>query len=412
MFTRWRSQTKDYPTQFWLMFWGMLMSTLGASMIWPFLMIYISERLQRPLGQVTILITINSFVGLLASFLVGPIADRLGRKWIMVISLLGNGITYLAMGQAQTLGHFAILMSIRGLFNPMYRIGGDAMLADLIPPQRRPDAYSLVRMSNNIGVAIGPAIGGFLAATSYEITFLIAAIGISGYGLMLAFLAHETLPQFTEKQAVRETTWQAYIRILRDVHFVHFVTLFILAQMSASLIWILMGVYAKSQYNVPENQFGLIATTNAVMVVFLQFAVTLRTKQHPPLRMMALGALFYALGVGSVSLAHGFWGFWISMVIYTVGEMILIPTASTYAANLAPPEMRGRYMSLYSLSRNIASGISSPLGGYLSDWLGPVSTWYGGMVVGLVGAGGLWLLSRREQTALSDQTSMCPSEDY
>ncbi len=395
MFTRWRSQTGDYPAQFWLMFWGVLMSTLGASMIWPFLMIYVSERLQRPLGQMAFLITINSFVGLLASFLVGPIADRLGRKWIMVISLLGNGITYLAMGQAQTLWQFAVLMAIRGLFNPMYRIGGDAMLADLIPPQRRPDAYALVRMANNVGVAVGPAVGGFLAATSYDITFLIASIGISGYGLLLAFFAHETLPQFTDEQTVEETVWQAYMRILRDERFVYFVATFVIAQMGAPMVWILMGVYAKSQYHVPENQFGLIATTNAVMVVVFQFAVTLRTKRYPPLRMMALGALFYALGVGSVSLARGFWGFWISMVVYTVGEMILIPTASTYAANLAPPEMRGRYMSLYSLSRNISSGIASPLGGYLSDWLGPASTWYGGMIIGLVGAGGFWLLSRR-----------------
>jgi len=92
--------------------------------------------------------------------------------------------------------------------------------------------------------------------------------------------------------------------------------------------------------------------------------------------------VFYAVGVGSVALARGFWGFWMSMVIMTVGELILMPTSSTYAANLAPADMRGRYMSIYGLSWSAALGIAPVMGGFMSDTLGPVTTWYGGFVAG------------------------------
>ncbi len=133
------------------------------------------------------------------------------------------------------------------------------------------------------------------------------------------------------------------------------------------------------------------------MVIFLQLPVTAWTKKRPALLMLALGSLFYAVGVGSLSLGRGFWGFWISMVIFTTGELILMPTSTTYAANLAPTDMRGRYMSVYGLTWGIASGISPVLGGFLHDHYGPVTIWYGGMAIGLVATIAFLFLSRWRQ---------------
>ncbi|HEY57940.1 MAG TPA: MFS transporter [Anaerolineae bacterium] len=82
---------RNYPPQFWLMFVGMLLATLGASMLWPYLLIYASERLNAPLAQVGSLFTINAVMGLLAALLAGPVVDTWGRKGVLVISLLGAG---------------------------------------------------------------------------------------------------------------------------------------------------------------------------------------------------------------------------------------------------------------------------------------------------------------------------------
>jgi MFS family permease len=376
-----------YPRQFWLMFFGMFLSTVGASMIWPFLMVYVSGKLDQPLGTVASLLTINAVVSLGAAFIAGPVTDRFGRKWVLVVSLLGNALVYLLLGQAITLLHFAILMVFWGLFSPLYRVGGDAMLADLVPPDQRADAYALLRMSNNVGVAIGPAIGGFIASSSYFIAFICAATGLASYGLLLAFFARETLPEREENEAPLENPFAGYKTVLSDRHFLAVTAGFMLAQMCAVSFWVLLGVYTKVNFGIPESQFGLIATTNAVMVILFQYLITQRTKRFAPLRVIAAGAAVYALAAFSVSLGTNFWGFWLSMVVMTVGEMILVPTTSTYVANLAPVDMRGRYMSIYGLSWGVAAGVASPMGGFLNDFIGPKAIWYGAALAGTVGAG-------------------------
>ena len=82
------------------------------------------------------------------------------------------------------------------------------------------------------------------------------------------------------------------------------------------------------------------------------------------------------------------------MVVMTVGELIFMPTSTTYAANQAPADMRGRYMSLFGLSWNVASGIGTPFGGFLNQRFGPQSIWYGGGFIGMVSVAGFLLLQR------------------
>jgi MFS family permease len=211
----------------------------------------------------------------------------------------------------------------------------------------------------------------------------------------MAFFASETLP----KQSVTvklTSTFGGYLLVFRDTKFLSFIGAFVLAQMCAVLIWILMPVYANGIYDVPESLYGFIPTTNALMVVFLQVFVTQKTKLYRPLPVMAIGTLFYTLGVGSVALSHTFVGFWISIVIMTIGELILMPTASTYVAELAPIDMRGRYMSLAGLTWSAAAGIAPLMGGYLNDNVSPVATWYGGFLIGIIGILGFLFLSKKE----------------
>ena len=381
-FTRLKSIQKEYPGQFWLLFVGMLISTIGSSMIWPFLMLYVSKKLQLPLTQTASLMTMNAAMGLIFSFIAGPITDRLGRKWVMVVSLLGNGLMYFFMSHASTFAQFALVQCLMGALNPLYRVGADAMMVDLISVEKRATAYSIMRMSNNAGVSIGPAIGGLIATRSYAVAFYIAAAGLIVYGMLVALRAKETLPETPAVNHGRNL-FEGYGRIFRDRAFMGFVSAFTLTSMLASLVWILLPVYANANYGVTEGQYGFIPTTNAIMVVAFQFVVTLATKRFRALPVMTIGTAFYALATLLVAFSTGFWGFWVCMVIMSVGELILIPTATTYTANLAPPDMRGRYMSIYGLTWSVAFGIAPILGGFLNDTLGPKTIWYGGGVIGL-----------------------------
>jgi MFS family permease len=386
MLTIIRTGWREYPRQYWLMFFGMLISTIGSSMIWPFLTIYISGKLNQPLVTVTTLMTLNSLVGLVMNFVAGPITDRFGRKWVLVFALLGNSVVYLIQNQATTFSGFALALCLSGAFNPMYRVAADAMLADLIPQEKRINAYALLRMSNNLGVALGPAIGGFIAARSYSFAFYIAAIGMFIYGLLQAFGSRETLNRFPTAQdenSVR-ASGGGYSTIFKDRKFMTTILAFSICMTGSSILWLLMAVYLKTNFGIPENLYGFIPATNALMVVLFQLMVTRVTSRFKALPVMAAGALFYALGVGSVFFGRGFWGFWLSMVIITIGELILIPTTTTYVANQAPPHLRGRYMSIYNLSSGVAQGVGPVTGGYIGDRFGQRMIWMGGFVIGIL----------------------------
>lgn len=205
------------------------------------------------------------------------------------------------------------------------------------------------------------------------------------FGIIVLFFCKETLQKAQSQVAIQsKEPLEGYGKVLTDTTFMSFALTFALVQVASSLIWVLMAVYAKQNYGILENIYGLIPTTNAIMVVLFQIPITQLTKRYNPLLMLAAGAFFYAAGTGMVALAAGFFGFWISMVIVTIGELILVPTSSTYVANLAPADKRGRYMSIYQLTWGAATGIGPAFGGQLNDRIGPRSIWIGGGIVGMI----------------------------
>jgi MFS family permease len=396
----------QYPPQFWLMIMGIVLATAGGSMIWPFLTIYASGKLDLPLSKVATLISINAGTGLVASLLAGTLADRIGRKVVMNFSLTVNGIAYFLLMYAHTYPQFAALMVMVGLSNPLYQVGADAMLADMIPPEKRTDAYSINRIANNAAFALGPAIGGFLAVRSYDLAFYCAGLGFLSYSVLLFFLAKETLvvtPKPPSHHTGAQEILHSYSPVVRDKGFMAFMFSLSIGLIAPTLLWVLMAIYSKTNYGIPENLYGWIPTTNALMCVFIQYPVTSITRRYNPLPVIAVGMLIYALGTGSVALMTGFWGFWLSMVILTLGELTLVPTTSKYVADLAPAHLRGRYMSVQWLGWGLARTLAPIIGGYLNDNIAPQAIWIGGLLFGLTSTLGLFLLSRR---AASPQTTL------
>jgi len=361
-------------------------------MVWPFLTIYMRQKLDVPLTIITLLITLNSVMGLIASFIAGPAVDRFGRKAAMLISLGMSSLVFVGMSTAGSLGLWVILISLSGGFGPLYNVGANAMIADLIEPERRASAYALLRMIANAGVAIGPMIGGFVISVSYSFAFYSAAMADILFTLLILLFVAETVSKTSEIEEVRSEG--GYGPIFRDRSFLVFCGVYVLAAMAYSLMMVLLPVYAKENFGVPEQQFGFIMATNAAMVVFLQYAVTRISERFHHLSVLAVGSLFYAIGVGSVAFGTGFASFLISMVILTIGEMIMIPTSTALAANLAPHDMRGRYMGIYGLTWGLGFGIGPVIGGLLNDHLAPVMIWYGGLVMGLLAVVGFLILSR------------------
>lgn len=376
---------RRYPFQFWLMLMGLVISTTGTTMVWPFLTIYASEKLLLPLAAVTSLMTFNSVSGFVSSVIAGSLVDRFGRKGMMVIGLFGMAIVYLGYMPAREFWQFALLMLLSGSFNPLYRVGTDAIVADMIEPENRTQAYSLVRMGRNVGVALGPILGGLVLSRSYNIGFITASIALTFFGLLTIFFLKETLQRDPNRHhdSLRDQL-RVISEALRNKAFSRMVGSFTLMEICATLMWVVLAVYIKQNYGIGEAQYSWIPTTNALMVIFLQVLITRLTQKHSPTRVMPVGAAFYAVAMLLVALSGNFWGFLLAMIIMTFGELITAPTATAYVANLAPADQRGRYLGFFGLAWYVALSIGPMGAGFLSDNISIHAPWFAGAIVGVI----------------------------
>jgi len=384
-----RKNKISYPRQFWLLFWGAFFTRASISMIWPFVTVIIRERLDIPLTSAAFLLTIQSIFSLLSTLVVSSIMDKVGRKVPVVISLIGSALALTAMATADTFEQWAILMAIYGVFVPVFNIGVNTMVADIVEPENRSPAYALVRMISNAGIAIGPVIGGTLVTLmSFEAVYYVIAIA---YGILTVFVVtmiHETIPENLETDEDDPAPAKGYGYILRDTVFMGMFVMFMLVMFGNTQIFVLLPVYAKENFGLVESQYSLLLTINATMVVLFQYALTKFTDRYNPLPVMAWAALLYAIGLGSVAVGYDLPTFAISMIIVTIGELMLMPTALTFIANIAPTEMRARYMGIFGLGWPLAAGVGPIIGGFLNDNFSPVAMWIGASGMALVGAAG------------------------
>jgi MFS family permease len=394
LIARWQITVQRYPRSFWILFWGTLVHRSGVSMVWPFLTLFMRDRLDVPLATVTFLLTLESVSGMVSTSLAGMAVDRFGRKGAMLVSLVGGALVFIGMTVAQSLPFWMVLMVLRGILEPLYRVGSQTVVTDLVGEENRSGAFALIRMIANAGVAIGPAIGGFVLVISYIPIFLIAAAAMLSFAVLTLRAIPETLPPEVDRQ----TREFGYGRILKDRPFLLMSASYALVLMPYTLMMVLMPVYMEDNFGIRASYFAWMLTLNAVMVVFLQYGVTrfVETWFTVPAA-LTIGAGIVALTMLIMLASQGIILFTLAMVMLTVGEMIVMPTSNTYAANLAPLDMRGRYMSVYVLTWGLGHAVALTFGGILNDEIAPLAVWVGGLIMALLATAGFALLLRQQR---------------
>lgn len=387
------------PLQIWVIFAGSLIFSIGSSMAWPFLNIYLRERLNLPLRTTTLLISLRAVTGILASFIAGTICDKFGRRGVMLASLLGGTVYYFLMVYAQTIWQFAILMGIWGAMDLFYPIGSNSMIADMVKAEDRLEVYSLMRMVNNAGIAIGPIFGGILAIKSYSLIFYSASIGYFISFVIFLFTVKETLQKRTITGNEVKIPTKGYHDVLKDGVFVSTILMAVFIYMGSSIVFNLLSLYASETYGILESQISYVFTVNALMCVFLQLGAMKFTVRIHPMLVMVISSLFYTVGLLLyVVCANVIW-YCICMGILTIGELLMSPTMLALTAKRAPADARGRYMSIYNLSHPIGNAFGPALAGLLYDQFIPQSIWYSAGFYCLIAAIGFSVLYRKNKDA-------------
>jgi MFS family permease len=396
-----RRYWNSFPRQMWVLAAGGFANSLGSAIVFPFLTLYLRQKLGISMAQIALVFTLNAITSLAAGMVGGLLADRLGRRVVILVSLASTSVVLFLMGIAGSYIQMVVLTGAIGITGPLFQPARDAMLADLIGPDRRAEAYSVLRVSSNLGFAIGPAIGGFLAATSYLLSFGLAAGASLVFFFLALFMVRETLPASARGGKAEGVPVVGFGPIFRDRIFMAFCGLMILTTIVYSQVLTNLPVYMKESFGLGESHFGWLMTTNGAMVVLLQLGITRATARWRRLPAMALGTVLYAVGVGAFSLTRVFPAFVACVAIYTLGEIILAPVSTAFTADLSPADMRGRYMGFLGLTWGAAYGIGPLLGGAIYDAGFARELWLFVGAVGLVAAAGFLLLQRKTRPALA-----------
>jgi MFS family permease len=387
----------EYPRAFWTLAAITFIDRVGGFMLFPFFALYLTRKFGVGMTEVGILFATHSLAGFVSSTIGGALTDRFGRKGIVIFGLVASSVSTLAMGFVSTFGMFFMLALTAGILGEIAGPAHNAMVADILPEEKRAQGYGIIRVAFNLSAAIGPAIGGLLAANSYLALFVADAV----ISLITAVLVWRYLPETKPEPqagAVQESmagTFGGYFRVLRDLPFLLFMGTCILMTLVYLNMNTTLGVYLRDAHGVPESGYGYILSLNAAMVVLFQFGITRRIEKRPPLLMMALGTALYAIGFAMYGFVSTYIFFLLAMVIITIGEMVVAPVGQALVAKFAPEEMRGRYMAVFGYSWGISFMIGPYLAGVVLDNFDPRFLWYAAGIIGTLAVMGFLGLHRR-----------------
>jgi MFS family permease len=384
MIQRVRLTIADFPREFWILFGGTLINAAGSGLVFPFFTLYVRQRFGIPMVTIGAAMSVMAGAGLASGAVGGALADRFGRKKLMIGGLTLGATALFSMGLVDSVGAFVGVAIFMNLTSPVFGPASQAMISDLVEPGKRARAYGLIRVAFNLGVAIGPAIGGFLAERSYFILFASDAITSLIFAGVILFFIAETRPEV--RQGDRAAPHAGYGPLLRDTPFV----LFCLVSVAVTAVYAQMNstwpVFMKENYGILERQYGLMMSLSAAMVVLFQFPITGFTERYGRATMLAWGTALYAIGFGLVGFVSTAPLFTLALAIWTVGEMVHVPVSQAYVADVAPEDMRGRYMGAAGLTWGMGWGIGPFLAGLVMDRADPHYVWYGCLVIGLAAA--------------------------
>jgi len=373
-----KQQLRGLPAPAWILFFGTFVNRFGT-FVMPMLVLYLT-RIGYSAAQAGLAVGCYGAGHFTASMLGGHLADRIGRRNTIALSMFGSSAVMLAMSQARSYGVILFLAWLAGSAAEMYRPASHALIGDLIAPEQRVIGFGMYRFAVNLGFAAGPAMAGFLADRSFFYLFLGDAITSAAYGVIALVALPHGLRTYTKDERAGEA-----IRVaLADRRFMAFVTATALVtvvdfQMSSTL-----ALHIRD-HGFSAATYGMLISVNGLLIVLFELGITNWVQRFRPQPIIALGYALQGIGFALTGIATTIPLLAGTVVIWTFGEMFHSPMAGAYVAQLAPERYRGRYMGLFVLTWSFGMVLGPTLGTRVYAWHPPV-LWTSCAVLGLTSA--------------------------
>ncbi len=353
----WSRLSADLPRPFWYLMAGTFVNRIGY-VVEPFLALYLAG--QRSLRPATIGVVLACFgAGSFVSQIVGGyLADRIGRRMTLVTGMVGTAACFMVLASARQLAVIAVAAALTGLLLDLYRPAMSAAVADLVPAWARPRAYALIYWAINLGVAVAGILGGLLADRSYWLLFVLDAVTCLGFAMIIARTVPETRPKSPPGES------GSYARVLKDgIALGLFVSILLgtLVYMQ-QLVTLPLAVRASG---LSAGAYGVIYAVNPIAVIAAQPLVLRLVDRLRVVPTMAASSLILGVGFGLTAFASSIPVFAVTVLVWTIGEIGFNAVGPALIAEIAPPQMRGRYNGLIGM----AFGAASLLGPLAGTWL-------------------------------------------
>ena len=390
-----RALHASLPRTYWVLWVGLFINRAGT-FVMPFLALYLTQGRGLDVATAGAIVSVYGLGATVASPLGGWLADHIGRRATMVGALSLGGLGMIALGFARDLAVIVPLTFVVAVLGESYRPAMQAAVSDLVPPRDRVHAFSVLYWVINLGFSVGLLLAGLLASKSFLWLFLGDGLSSLAFAFVVWRLVPETRPAAAAhaERAPAGGLLQGFLAPYRDGPFLAFVLLSVLA-----LLVFMQHIAAvpleMSSRSVPPEWLGFILALNGIVIVLVQPFLAAWLGRFDRSRVLAMGSVLMGAGFGMNAFATVPAWFALSVVVWTVGEILVLPTGNAVVADVALPSMRGRYQGAYGLSFGLA-GFGAPLIGtaVLQRW-GSLALWSGCLIAGLLVAAGQMALAPR-----------------
>ncbi len=387
-----RADLRALPRAVWVQCAATFVNRSGT-MVLPFLLLYLTRDLGLAPSTGGAIVALYGATALVTSPFAGRLADRFGPLRLMESSLLLSGLVLLAFPVARTPWAVAAATVAWAVVSELFRPASLTAIASAVGAEKRKTAFAVNRLAINLGMSIGPALGGLLATFSYAALFVVDGLTSLAAAAILVKAGRPTEAHAAPRAEGGESASPPGHRDRR-------LLLLLFGVLPVAVVFFqhvaAMALFLVRDLGWSEAQYGLLATLNTLLVVAFEVPLNSAMARWLAARTLPLGAILTGAGFGLLAFAHAGPVVLLSVVVWTFGEIVLFPGLNAAVADLAPEARRGEYMGLYMTSFNLAFAIGPWAGtAVLERWGGPV-LWAGAFLASLVSA---VLLARTRATA-------------
>jgi MFS family permease len=359
---------------FWWLWTGALLSAL-ATFVFPFLALYLAS-LEMPAQRIGFIVSLLGAGAVLAGPLAGGIADRFGRRPVLIGALAGASLAAAFLGSVRESLLIAPGAFVFGLCAMMTFPAINAIVADLVPATEVQRAYGLLYWAQNAGIAVSSLAGALFAEKHWKLLFWIDA----GTTLLFAVLVFRRVPESRPEPKQHEEQ-RGWAHLLRDRN----LTWLLLAHLLFVMVWwqfqFAVPIAIKRQ-GLGAGTFGAILGANCTLLFTLQPWISKKLAHRDKGQLLAAGSLLAGLGYGAHALCETTIQYVLAALVWTMGEMLVLPTVSAVIAELAPEELRGRYQGSSAFAFSIGMTLAPLCSGFVIDHAGLTALWCGSLAVG------------------------------